>query len=103
MTTEYKIFHFQELGWTVRFPDGESTGKYNSRRVILKRGKTELSADVKLGEVLDDPALEEHYPHTVGYYRESAGEEAVSEPRYLELRRVTCVEEFWSFLNSLNI
>ena len=68
-----------------------------------KKGTSQAGKLVKLGEVLENPELEQHYPHTVGYYRESSGEGADFKPDYLEIRKIGTVEEFWLFLNALDM
>ncbi len=102
MENQYKKFHFQELGWLVYFPSDGNEGKYVTYSVTIKKGsQPEMTA--KLGEILEDLEFERNYPHTVGYYRFSSGEGADFRPEYLELRIIRCVEDFWSFLNTLDI
>jgi hypothetical protein len=101
--SQFKKFHFQELGWLVYFPSCDNEGKYNNYTVVLKKGISHPEKTVRLGEILEDPEFELHYPHTVGYYKLSAGEGTSFKPDYLELRKIGTVEEFWMFLNSLNI
>jgi len=103
LENQFKKFYFQELGWIVCFPSCGNRGKYVSYSVILKKGHSKLEKLVKLGEVFEDLEFEKNYPHTVGYYRLSSGEGADFLPEYLELRVIRCVEEFWLFLNSLDI
>ena len=43
------------------------------------------------------------YPHTVGFYKEFAGEGSEFKPEYLEIRKIETVEDFWQFLNALDI
>jgi len=52
---------------------------------------------------LDNPEFEQNYPHTVGYYKDSSGEGAKLDPEYLEIRKISTVEEFWLFLNAVDI
>ncbi len=47
--------------------------------------------------------INDNYPHTIGYYKESSGEGASFRPEYLEIRIIRTVEDFWAFLNSLDI
>ena len=106
MENETKNFHFIEIGWIVSFPRYGNKGKYCNYRVVLtdrKRGAAQPGKYVKLGELLENPEFEKHYPHTVGYYREFSGEGANFEPEYLEIRKIGTVEEFWLFLNALDI
>ena len=106
MENETKKFHFMEIGWIVSFPRYGNKGKYCNYNVILtdrKRETGQLGKCVKLGEVLENPEFEQHYPHTVGYYKGYSGEGADFKPEYLEIRRISTVEEFWLFLNALDI
>ena len=68
-----------------------------------KRGVAQLGKCVKLNEILDNVEFEQNYPHTVGYYKGSSGEGAEFRPEYLEIRRVSTVEELWLFLNAVDI
>jgi hypothetical protein len=103
LENQHKKFHFQELGWLVCFPACGNEGKYVTYSVILKKGQTQPEKTVKLREIVEDLEFEQNYPHTVGYYRFSTGEGTDFHPEYLELRIIRCVEEFWSFLNTLDI
>jgi hypothetical protein len=106
LENETKNFHFMEIGWIVSFPRYGNKGKYCNYSVMFidkKRGANQLGKCVKLSEVLDNPEFEQNYPHTVGYYKGSSGEGAEFRPEYLEIRRVSTVEEFWLFLNAVDI
>ena len=103
MHSQTKVFHFQEIEWTISFPPQGNEGKYCNYNVTLKRGTYQPETPVKLGDILEHPDLEQHYPHTVGYYKTAYGEGENCKPIYLELRRIKTVEEFWHFLNSLDI
>lgn len=95
-----------EIGWIVSFPRYGNKGKYCNYSVMFidkKRGANQLGKCVKLSEVLDNPEFEQNYPHTVGYYKGSSGEGAEFRPEYLEIRRVSIVEEFWLFLNAVDV
>ena len=95
-----------EIGWIVSFPRYGNKGKYCDYSVILtdrKSGAAQPGKGVKLGQVLDDPEFEQNYPHTVGYYKDSSGEGAKLDPEYLEIRKISTVEEFWLFLNAVDI
>jgi len=95
-----------EIGWIVSFLRYGNKGKYCNYSVIFtdkKRGTAQPGKCIKLGEVLDNPEFEQHYPHTVGYYKEPSGEVANFKPEYLEIRKIRTVEEFWMFLNALDI
>ncbi len=43
------------------------------------------------------------FPHTVGFFRDSVDKEGNFEANYLELRIIRYLEEFWKFLNDLNL
>jgi hypothetical protein len=95
-----------EIDWLVYFPRYGNKGKYLNYSVMLierKKGTTQAGKLVKLGEVLENPEFEKRYPHTVGYYKESSGEGANFKPEYLEIRKIRTVEDFWMFLNALDI
>jgi hypothetical protein len=98
-----KIFHFQEIDWTISFPPQGNEGKYCNYNVTLKKGTSQPETPAKLGEVLENPEFERNCPHTVGYYKMSSAEGENSKPAYLELRTIKTIEEFWLFLNSLDI
>jgi hypothetical protein len=101
-----KKFHFQEIDWVIYFPRHGNTGKYYNYSVRVrdrKRRVTQLGKRIKLGEVLDKPEIDRNYPHTVGFYKVSSGKGANFKPAYLELRKIETVEEFWLFLNALDI
>ncbi len=56
-----------------------------------------------LADIVDSPLFDNRYPHTVGFFRDSVDKEGNFEANYLELRIVGSIEEFWKFLNDLNI
>jgi hypothetical protein len=100
-----KAFHFMEVDWLICFPRCGNQGKYLSYNVAFKdrkRGETRLETWMSLGELLDKPEICENFPHTVGYFKVGSGE-AVFKPEYLEIRIIRSVEDFWAFLNSLDI
>jgi hypothetical protein len=100
-----KAFHFIELDWLIYFPPSGNQGKYVGYSVLFngrKNGNAQPETCVNLGELLDKREISECYPHTVGYFKTS-GEARNSVPEYLELRIVRSVEEFWAFLNCLDI
>lgn len=106
MENATKKFHFIEMDWLVYFPRCGNKGKYLSYSVMLvdrKKGTSQPENHVKLKEVLENLEFEERYPHTVGYYKECSGEGAAFKPEYLEIRKISTVEEFWLFLNALDI
>jgi hypothetical protein len=100
-----KKFHFQEMDWVISFPDSGNKGrKYLYYSVFFsdrKRGK--LQAQVCLADVLENPEFEKNLPHTVGFFKESEGKDANPCSVYLEIRMIRCMEEFWKFLNDLDL
>ena len=101
-----KNFHFQEINWVVCFLSGGNAGKYRDYKVLLidRKGKAGLSGKrMQLGEILDSAQVDQNYPHTVGYYKTRSVHGEESEPQYLEIREIRSVEEFWAFLNAVNL
>jgi hypothetical protein len=100
-----KKFYFQEIDKIIFFPLEGNKGKYRNYNVQTKTTKTISKPGLQtiLGELLDSPEVENNYPHTVGYFKESAGEGSDFKPEYLELRKIRIVEEFWLFLNACNL
>jgi len=100
-----KKFYFQEINTIICFPDHGNRGKYCNYQVCLKSRETVSQAGKPaiLGEFLDSPQVDNNYPHTVGYYKESTGEGETFQPEYLELRKIGTVEEFWLFLNASDL
>ncbi len=106
MESQYKKFHFQEVDCLIYFSPNGNSGKYCNYNVVLvdrKTGKAQPEKVVKLGDFLDSPEIEQKYPHTIGYFKVSSGEKENFKPEYLELRVIRTVEEFWLFLNALDI
>lgn len=100
-----KKFHFMEIDWLVYFPKYGNKGKYlNYSVMLIDRKKADQSGKlVKIEEIVENPEFEKQYPHTVGFYKEFSGEGAEFKPEYLEIRRISTVEEFWLFLNAVDI
>jgi len=100
-----KKFYFQEINTIICFPNRGNRGKYCNYHVNLKSKETvnQSGKAAVLGEFLDSSVVDNNYPHTVGYYKESTGEGASFQPEFLELRRIRTVEEFWLFLNSSDV
>lgn len=100
-----KKFHFQEINKIIYFPLQGNQGKYRTYHVQIKPPETanQNGTQTILGEFLDSQEVENSYPHTVGYFKESTGEGDCFKPEYLELRKIYTVEEFWLFLNACNI
>jgi hypothetical protein len=106
MKSEIKNFHFQEVDWVICFAESGNSGKYRDYNVfLLKSAKEDLeeSERMSLGEILDMPEIENHYPHTVGYFKTETGQKPSLNHQYLELRGINTLEEFWSFLNAANL
>ena len=53
-------------------------------------------------EIVDSPDFE-CFPHTVGYFKGAVEEKDDSEFAYLEIRIIRSIEDFWKFLNDLNL
>jgi hypothetical protein len=68
-----------------------------------KKGTPQPEQRVILGELLESVEFENQYPHTVGFYKDSSEDGAEFKPSYLELRIIRTIEDFWMFLNSLDI
>ena len=106
MDSDTKKFHFMESDLIVHFPKHGNKGKYLGYTVLVfdrKQVNAQQGKQVRLNELLEKPEFEESYPHTIGYFKESAGEGAEFKAEYLEIRRISSVEEFWLFLNALDI
>jgi len=100
-----KRFHFQEIDWLISFPESGNEGrKYLYYSVEFKDSRKRKSkSQVNLVDIVDDREFEKNYPHTVGFFREPIDEATNCGFNYLEIRVVRCIEEFWKFLNDLNI
>lgn len=105
MNEKVKSFHFQEMDWFVSFPSSGNEGrKYLCYSVVFKnRKRGDGASQVSLMDVVDTAEFENSYPHTVGFFREPVDEVANLGCSYLEIRVVRSIEEFWKFLNDLNI
>ena len=106
MESETKNFHFIEMDLIVYFPKSGNKGKYLGYNVLLLDRKKVAAAPhqhVTLRKILETPRFEKSYPHTVGYYKDSSGEGVEFTPEYLEIRKIKCIEDFWLFLNALDI
>jgi DNA-directed RNA polymerase subunit RPC12/RpoP len=99
------VFHFQELDWFFYFPSNEGNrGKYCGYTVLLKeRKKSGADRRVNLGDTVERREFEEHYPHTVGFFKGSGEKREDYRPQYMELRIIHNIDEFWLFLNALNL
>ena len=105
MDNKTKKFHFQELDWIIAFPDlGNKGRKYLYYSVLFAdRKKGSLPQQVCLGDVLENPEFERNLPHTVGFFKESMSDDAKAGSTYLEIRLIGSTEDFWKFLNDLDL
>ena len=106
MSAQFKVFHFQELDWLLYFPSEGNKGKYCSYTVLLKDRKGNCPSQnnrAALGNVLERREFEESYPHTVGFFKGSCDDGAEAELKYMEIRIIHNIDEFWLFLNALNL
>jgi hypothetical protein len=106
LENEAKKFHFIEMDLLVYFPRCGNKGKYLDYNVVVvdrKKATAQSGKQVKLVEIVEDREFEKRYPHTIGFYKESSGEGAEFKPEYLEIRKINNAEEFWLFLNALDI
>lgn len=107
MSSQFKVFHFQELNWLIYFPNGANKGKYLTYNVLLRdlrHGSSQQAKRVTLGELVESREFEQQCPHTVGFFKTDSveGMDTV-EQRYLEMRTIRTIDEFWLFLNALDI
>jgi hypothetical protein len=105
METKSKKFYFQEMDWIISFPsDGNEGRKYLFYSVqFIDRRNEQSKPHTILADVVDNPMFENGYPHTVGFFRNPVDDKGNFEANFLELRIIRCIEEFWKFLNDLNI
>ena len=105
MEPNSKKFYFQEMDWIISFPSARNEGrKYLVYSVhFIDRRNKKSKPDSVLADVVDSPMFENGYPHTVGFFRSPVDGEGNFEADFLELRIVRCIEDFWKFLNDLNI
>jgi hypothetical protein len=95
-----------EIDWLVYFPNSGNKGKYRDYTVTFidrRKGAPQAGKLVRLEDVIENREFENLYPHTVGFYKECSGEGAEFKPEYLEIRKINNVEEFWLFLNAVDI
>jgi len=101
---KWKTFHFQEKDWIISFPSvGNEGRKYLYYSVKFTKGKDSEERQVCLTEVVDSPEFEGNFPYTVGYFKSPIDDKSDLKAIYLEIRIVRSIEEFWKFLNDLNI
>jgi hypothetical protein len=100
----WKSFHFQEKNWLISFPSKGNEGrKYLHYTVKFINRNSKENKEVFLAEIVENPQFEESLPYTVGFFRGSIDEKTGLEIAYLEIRIIRSIEEFWKFLNDLNI
>ena len=86
------------------FPSTGNEGRkylyYNVDFTNLNKGNERAKAC--LTEIVDSPEFEKNYPHTVGFFKGPLNREE-GKSCYLEIRFIRSIEDFWKFLNDLNI
>jgi len=99
-----KNFHFQELNWLICFPiKGNEGRKYLHYSVGFTNSKENNSSEqVYLSEIIENPLFEDCFPHTVGFFKGSK-EKSNLGYSYLEIRTIRSIEDFWKFLNDLDV
>ena len=99
-----KKFHFQEKDWLISFPrTGNEGRKYLYYSVELTNPKkNQRKTQIHMMEIVDSADFE-CFPHTVGYFKDAGEEKCDSEIPYLEIRIIRSLEDFWKFLNDLNL
>ena len=92
------------MDWLISFPTSGNEGrKYLCYSVMFKDCKKGNSkSQVSLMDIVDVVEFENNYPHTVGFFKGQIDKDT-DLPNYLEIRVIRCIEEFWKFLNDLNI
>ena len=104
MEINWKSFHFQEKNWIISFPSmGNEGRKYLYYSVKFTNPKNKENKHVCLTEIVDRPEFEGNFPYTVGYFKAPIDEKNDLRSIYLEIRIIRSIEEFWKFLNDLNI
>jgi hypothetical protein len=104
MENSSKKFYFQEMDWIITFPNSGNEGRkylFYSAHFIDRKNKRNMN--VLVADILDNPMFENGCPHTVGFFKGPVDEDGNFEKNFLELRIIRCIEEFWKFLNDLNI
>jgi hypothetical protein len=103
---EDKRFHFQEIDKIICFPDsGNEKKKYAEYAVNFwdRKSPDPDGNPTQLGAILCTKEFENGYPHTVAFFKKDQIEGEFFNPDYLEIRRICYIEEFWKFLNDLDI
>ena len=99
-----KNFHFQEQGFIVSFPEeGNERTKYLYYHVKYSDMKANNTFETCLAEIVDSQSFDSNYPYTVGFFKGPFDEKTDFKSAYLEIRIIRSIEDFWKFLNDLNI
>ncbi len=100
-----KKFHFQEMEWIIGFPNsGNHRKKYGDYSVFLSEGKKNIvNKCVCLVDIVESPDFQEKLPHTVGFFKSENEEPPKEGFCYLEIRTIRSVEDFWKFLNDVDL
>jgi hypothetical protein len=93
------------MDWVISFPESGNPGKkyldYNVLFSDLKKGDSETQ--MCLDEILEKPEFERNFPHTIGFFKESIEELVKGVSTSLEIRIIRSTEEYWKFLNDLDL
>jgi hypothetical protein len=93
------------MDWVITFPNTGNKGKkypdYSVMLSDLKKGN--LEENVCLIDIVENAEFQSKFPHTVGFSKSKICERPGSESRYLEIRLIRSVEDFWKFLNDLDL
>jgi hypothetical protein len=101
---DLKSFHFQEIGWVISFPkQGNENKKYLYYKVEFIDLIRHATSQMILAEIVARVEFEENFPYTVGFFKSTVSKETDFKTAYLEIRILRSLEEFWKFLNDLNI
>jgi hypothetical protein len=105
MEIKWKSFYFQEMDWLICFPNAGNEGrKYLFYSIkFIDRKKKHMKPQIILADIVDSQMFENGFPHTVGFFKEPIDKEMNSPTNFLEIRIIRCIEEFWKFLNDLDI
>jgi hypothetical protein len=104
LTCGLKNFHFQEQGFVISFPEeGNERTKYLYYRVRYTDIKANQTYETCLAEIVDAHSFDSNYPYTVGFFKGSFDGKTDFGSSYLEIRIVSSIEDFWKFLNDLDI
>ena len=92
------------MDWIISFPnEGNEGRKYLFYSVEFIDRKKKKNSKTILADIVDSPMFENGYPYTVGLFKSPVDDADDFEANFLELRIVRCIEDFWKFLNDLNI